>query len=165
MVADTLLFSAQIVWHSCSKTLTWKVRALMNEDTAQCQLFSLLLSSDSHPLTCKHSGNFSGPHLDTNCLLLSATVCCSKYPTPHHCFSHGNCPLAFGNPFLPSIWDLNILGKWPDLSKYNLAPLQYSSLWPLATSGKLSLLTSWYSSHSPDHPYLTLADPSSSVHF
>lgn len=54
----------------------------MDEDVVQCQLLSLLLSFDFHPLTCKHSGKFSWSNSRTNSLLPSTTVCYSECPIP-----------------------------------------------------------------------------------
>lgn len=54
----------------------------MDGDVARCQQRSLLLSSDSQPLTCRHSGKFSCPHSDTSSLRPSTAVCCSERPTP-----------------------------------------------------------------------------------
>lgn len=63
------------------RTFAWKGRLVVDGDVARCPQ-PPLLSSDSHPLTSKHSGKFSGPHSDTSSLRPSTTVCCSERPTP-----------------------------------------------------------------------------------
>ena len=97
-----------------------------------------------------------------HCMLLrvSHTYCCWSYA------SHR---LAFGNPFLPSLRDWNVLDKslviFPNTTG---APLGSTSVWTTLTIHHFwkatRLLTSWHSSHSPGHPQFTLVDPSSSVH-
>lgn len=144
------------------------MRALTDDDTAQCQLFSPLLSSDSHPLTCKHTGNFSCP-IQTPTVSFCLPLYALRASQSHGCFLPGSHPLVFGSPFLPSLQDWNVLGKslvtfpnktrshptWP----YFCITLTTHHFW-----NATPLLTSWHSSHPHGHPQYTLADPSSSVH-
>ena len=93
-------------------------------------------------------------------LRVSHTYCC--WPSASH-------HLAFGNPFLPSLRDWNVLDNslviFPNTTG---VPLGSTSVWTTLTIHHLwkasHLLTSWHSSHSPGHLQFTLADPSSSVH-
>ena len=90
-------------------------------------------------------------------LRVSHTYCC--WPSASH-------HLAFGNPFLPSLRDWNVLDNslviFPNTTG---VPLGSTSVWTTLTIHHLwkasHLLTSWHSSHSPGHLQFTLADPSS----
>lgn len=136
----------------------------MDEDIAQYQLSALpLLSPDSHPVTGKCFGNFSGSLSNNTSFLLPLFVAPS---TQHPLLLLTRwLPLSLEKPFLPSLWHWNVLCRSPVAFWNPTRPRPTRSpsvFYTLITPYFQKAVSLWFLtlSHSPGSPQFTLADSS-----